>query len=1042
MKRHLFISILSMALGCHVFASAEANQTKALRLQVKDRSIDQTRVKPGVGFTPKKAKKIRAQLTSPEFQEKLKEIQSARGVQEALDPTPFQGWWQLITRGNLNGFAETHFGTATSDSDSYIFIDTETLQRFGITIVSTLAGTPVYPREFTNQDYGTTQEPLGLNFYYQASPTEIVQVFDLDGPAFDPTVGQSSWSLKLQADGQSLCAGFDSRPDFVGTLTDSGFYQKISAPPPIRPFDATDSAFPDVTNPVAMAQYIYNAFTLNFLDPQNIHFDDQDYKSFYEREAIFAQLLDEGFTFITPIRRIRVSQPGTHYLAAYSQLNAPNGTFISHDLVTDIFTDGFSFATTGSTVEIGGFEGPWARMNGIYVNGVATQEANAIPNPRPPFVDVNEEETKGTFLNVYNHFQLRFDSQNAKKFPRDELGYGTEICGKPYVKVHHSIKADTEYPAFIAGLQMMFYKMYQVSFHTMRFGGRFKLGSMFLFNTFEEMKTHVASGDFWGNPLNDNGFNGIQSRINQAIPSGFFNNPIYNRRGVTTYNDPFGLSQAPGSYNDYNIVMANYLDQKSIKNLYWAISGHPATLPDSPKAPDGAFLQFDPREVGYKPAIPVPGSTTAEFVGALGDVTVVKGKPQPQFPSVDPTGKYYSLLGDFFTPFGDDTSISNAYYVGLIDSRLTNGKKVGYLRWLDEGLIDPGFFLPTATFPPVAASLPPSQGGTNLKYGREAMSQVFSIYTRYFNELGCDALILDIRSNNGGQPENIVALAEFVGDDRALFSQRWSKKDNGNSDLIDLADTSQYTFFQEIQERNSASFAQLFVQQNAATYGADTIFRGSPGHPKKIIVLTDYGAASAGDAFPHLFLGEFLDGNLGSNTTGIIIGDIDGRLKGSSSNASPVPVSKFANQLYDQLGRPFAPIKYTADLPVGQVYNGLTGIPYNIQSELVAPVKAPSLKGTAGGNPLPNDWETNVWPALGLIKAPKGLFDPRFPKGKPNFKNRESWRDPWLEQAILAAIGAESDALSSSSCHKQKQKSKFPSCHKKKQKQKCPAIAK
>ncbi len=955
--------------------------------------------------TPEQIAKLKELFESQEIQKKLQNPTKNRSF--PFDPTPFQGWWQNISRGDILGFGEIRYGTATDDEGNYIFIDTQTYANFGFIQISTLAGTPFYPREFTNVDYGNTQtpQPFFLSLYYMASPTEIASIFELDGPIFDPTNGQTGWSVKLQPGLQSLCACFDSRPDFVGLGTFSNFFRKLvdpttmqpmPPPQPIRPFDDTNSAFPDVTNPVAMAQYIYNAWTYNHADQQNIHYNDQDTRSFYVREAFFAQLLDEGVTFTTPIRRLRVSKPGEHYLRAYSTLNAPNGTFTSTDLVTDIFTDGFSYATTGSTVEIGGFVGPWARLNGTYVNGVATIEENAIPDPSPTHVDVNEDQTRGTFRNVYNHFLLDFDSSDM---PHDEQGWALGICGNPYVRVTHRITADTEYPAFFAAIHALYYQMFQVSLHGGRLSGRFAPGSLFLFDTFQEMKDNVAAGTYWGNPLRDSGDNQISSRTGQAIPSGFFNNPVYAQRAITTYNDPFGLTQAPGSTYEYNIAMANYLDQSSIKNLYWAIAGTPDL---TPVAPNGAPLQFDPVTVGYKPAI--PGAQRAEFVGTLGDVTVVNGIPQPQFPAADPTGTYYTLFGGVLTqPFGTPSVLSNNYFVGIIDPALTNGKKVGYFRWQDEGLVDPFSYMPTSTFPPVAAQLPPSQGGTNLKYGREANSQVFSNYTRYFNQQGCDVIIMDIRTNIGGFLEEVFSVAEFCGADRAAYSQLWSKKDNGNSALINLADTTQYTFFQEVQAGNSASFARFYVSQNEATYGADTIFRGSPGHPKKIIILTDYAASSSGDAFPHLFLGENLDGDLGSFTTCTIIGDIDGRLKGLASQRCPTPVSEFSNQIYDELGRPFPPIKFTHEFAGGMLYNGITGIPYNIQTDLVAPSAAPSLQGTAGGNPLPNDWSTNTWPALGFIPPYPGLFDPRIPKGLPVANVPETARDPWLEQCIVLA---------------------------------------
>ncbi len=412
-------------------------------------------------------------------------------------------------------------------------------------------------------------------------------------------------------------------------------------------------------------------------------------------------------------------------------------------------------------------------------------------------------------------------------------------------------------------------------------------------------------------------------------------------------------------------------------NLYWAIAG-------TPTGP----TQFDPVTVGYKPLI--PGSEPAQFLGALGSMRVRHGKPEP----LNPDEEHYTI-------YGANEGLSrdaNSYYMGMIHPKLTKGRRVGYLRWLDEQGSDPRNYMPTATFPP---DVP-----VTVKYGREALSQVYANITRYFQtELDCDAVILDIRSNNGGFVFPAFTLAEFFGDDRSAFSALWSRKDNGNSSLIDLADSSSYLFFNNNEALISQSFARFFVQQNENNYGPGVVFRGSPERAKKVIILTDNAAASGGDLFPHLFLGENLDGDLGSYTTCKIIGDIDGRLKGGATQYMAVPVSASANFLTDMAGNPVSPIQFRADSAHGgALINGETKIFYNQQSKLVAPSFAPTMRGTAGGAPLANDWHNTVWPDIGLTSPPEGHFSRRIPLKKPEFSDRRTWRDSWLEQAILEAV--------------------------------------
>lgn len=884
----------------------------------------------------------------------------------------FQGWWKMETRGNQSAYG---FGEATDDIDTYVYIDISEFDPYENPIIQlhSLCGTPTMPRECTPLD---TPDGIFLNLFYVPDSTSLVNILDLNGPLFDPEFGQSWWSLKLQADKQTIVTTTESRPEWEGYGATSGLLRKIDSPPPVRPYDDTGTSFPRASDPVAMAKYIYNALKLNHNQPQNINFNDEDYRSYEERKSIFNKMLDKGISYETKIRKIRVSRPGLHDALEFG------GSYTTTDALTDIFTDGFSYATAGSTVEIKGFKGKWAKLNGTYVNGVSIIEDGAVPNPSNNHVDVSSSNKpkKGTFRNVFNHFMLDCDTSNCKDFPRDELGWAKDIEGDPVVKVCHRFSSDMEYPAFYAAVRAMFYALYQVSQHNAQVA-YFKPGSAFLIDTWEELKEAAATDNFWNSDLYP-GDNLLRTRTHQKAPSGFYNNPCLAERGVTTYNDPFGLNQMPGGKYDYNIVLANYI--VSPKNLYWAIAGTPTGV-----------TQFDPEgiEIGdfvYKPTI--PGTQPAEFVGMLGDIEVVNGKPQP----LNPDQTHYSLFGSIDTPT-DDLFNSNGYYIGLIDPSLTHGKRVGYLRWIDEIPLDPGFYMATSTFPP---GVP-----VTAKYGREAYCQVISKFTHYFQtEQDCDAVILDVRTNNGGYDLTEFNLAEFFGDDRAAHKTLWSKKDNGDSALINLSNPSDYQSFNNTIARDEESFAQFYVRQNEKNYGPGVVFKGSPNRPKKVIVLTDTAAASGGDIFPHFFMGENLDGNLGSFTTCKIIGDIDGRLKGASTFRSPLPVSEFNNDFYGSDGLPFSPIRYRADYAWGQWDDGLTGQFYNQQSDDVAPSHAPSLKGTAGRAPLPNDWENTVWQDIGLIKVKDGHFSHHIKKKKPVKDDRSTWRDSWLEQAILEAI--------------------------------------
>lgn len=886
--------------------------------------------------------------------EKLKRHREERKTakDEAAKPDPtFQGWWKSVTRGDLGGFG---FKALTDDIDVYIYIDSSQFSNQNpLVSIHTICGTNDHPRSCTPLDVG---EGIILNQFYVPSPSELVHVHDKHGPLFDPTLGQSFWSLKLQPDGRTICASSDSRPEYDGLGSTSVLFHKAEGPGDVNCSFGT-------SDPVEMACYIRNALLLNYNQAQNVHLKDADYLSLTESEALFQKMIKEGLTFETKIRKIRVSRPGLHDRQEF-------GNFSSADLLTDIFTEGFSYATAGSTVEIKGFEGLWSKLNGIYVNGVAIDEDGGIPNPSKHHVDASSsnDPKKGSFHNIYNHFLLRFDSSGL---PHDTLGWAKEVTGNPTITVKHHFTSDMEYPAFFAAVRAMFFLLYKVSQHNSHVAF-FKPGSMFLIDSWKKLKEAVASDEYWGSAKYP-GYNMIGTRTCQKVPSGFYNNPVLAERGVATYNDPFGLTQKPGSYFDYNIVLANYIANP--KNLYWAIEG----------TPTGPY-QFDPVSMGYKPCI--PGKNSAQFVSRLGDIAVAEGKPIPQNP--DPG--HYTL----YRATSDDQRDSNSYYYGLVHPSLTGGKRVGYLHWLDEEAQDPSLYLPTALFPPHVP--------VTAKYGREALTQVYSSITKYFQtELDCDSLIIDIRSYNGGYGFSYT-LAELFGDDRVACKFLWTKKGEEQSEPLDLSDKSQYAFFNDVAAIDTASNSFLYVRQNEANYGPGAVFKGTPQRPKKVIILTDNAACSAGDAFSHYFLGQNLDGDLGAHTTCRIIGDMDGRLKGAASYYNPLPVCLRSTFLLDSKGNPFSPIYFRADFACGAQINGTTAIPFNRQSVFISPSQAPTLSGEAGGKPLFNDWDQTVWRDIGLVKAPKGHFSPSIPLQDPRFDDRRTWRDCWLEQAILEAV--------------------------------------
>lgn len=925
-----------------------------------------------------------------------------REIKAQIVPDPdFQGWWQAINKPTpqYNGG-----GLRTQDAFQYIFLDTTSEP--DLVILSTLAGTLRFPRELTPLDGQT------FNTVFEAvTPTELIPpgVADIqsffNGPSFtlqDAVTGESRKMLI-----NNVGPYFNLWNDIANV---AALYEKIDEPPvPIRPYSSlADATFPDVNDPVNIARYYLDSWIFSQMEPQNVHYNDRDYRPYAVRKQIEDALFGpDGITIEVPIRRVRVSRPGEHIFIAA-------GPTPSFDIATDIFTDGYSYATAGSTVEVCGFKGNYSALNGKYVNGVAIIENGAVPNARREHLDVSVERSQkdtllpalskvekkccchkkkcrkccrkrtseeiahdGTWVNVFDHFLLRADTVDASRFPRDASGWA-QFRGCPTVKVNHRFRSDMSYSEFIAALYAMFYMMYQVSQHFF-IRAYAPLNSIFMFTEWEDVRLAVAD------PSRPFFFQPIRSRTEQVKPSINYNNPTFNLPQSFTYNDPFGLVQTD-PYLNYSIDLGNYVVNP--QTAYWAIEG---TLNDPPIFP----IQGDPTTIGFLPVIPAPGR--ARFVSALSPLSVVDGVGT----SVNPNPDFYTILnvavfpGSVLTP-DENAFFSTISYLGQIDPSLTNGKTVGYYRFGDVlqygglGYSISGFYSP-AIF-----------DGT-LYYNVGGEINIFATIMRYFvTTMEAQSIIIDLRGNLGGFFSSIWVLMFFVGALRKSHSSKYAAiRDTGYSDLIDLTDPSVKCFDDAIRRFNQ-EFETIPVDLMESIYGAEAIFRGTSDQDRrKIIVLVDEAAASGGDGVQWFLLGEKLDGDLGAFTSSILIGDNDGRLKGYGSRDGAPPVSPTNNFLVDANGNPVAPTRNRTDAPNNPPQNIATGLFFNEQNDLVAPSSAPSLQGTSGSEALPNDWDTNFWPDVGLVGFTNhsGL-----PLPNPVYEDRTTWRDTWLEQAILAAI--------------------------------------
>ena len=157
----------------------------------------------------------------------------------------------------------------------------------------------------------------------------------------------------------------------------------------------------------------------------------------------------------------------------------------------------------------------------------------------------------------------------------------------------------------------------------------------------------------------------------------------------------------------------------------------------------------------------------------------------------------------------------------------------------------------------------------------------------------------------------------------------------------------------------------------------------------EVIVLTSSISASDGDVFPHGFLGTDPEGtvqDLGNNVTARIMGDIDGRIYSALTGNDAPPITPLKPKYVDSTGAPRTPFYMVID--AGMLFLDRNGFIVN-----PTPATRP--------NPLLAGWyDQTEWQDIGLtpnlVSYPLGNLKPL-----PKFNKRQTWRDVWLENAIV-----------------------------------------
>jgi hypothetical protein len=440
-------------------------------------------------------------------------------------------------------------------------------------------------------------------------------------------------------------------------------------------------------------------------------------------------------------------------------------------------------------------------------------------------------------------------------------------------------------------------------------------------------------------------------------------------------NDPTGISlygPEPIPTAFYEIDIFNYLDPARTFNMYWGLTG-----PAIPGAPVTSSRLVDLTQDFYGPGQPYYKNPGSKFVFKVdnyyNNYNFNNNPPDPTFWSLYNASNYHDY---------------NNLIFGIVDAAKTCGETVAYISLLDETGIDPAYL--ASEFEDFTSDSTP--------YPLGPIGDCFALMMETLNQYNPTSFIINWRGNDGGLESYIVTLASFFGDNRSGKKFRESFADNGNRPGIS---------FQDIQ--NQAQFLNLQSSIDAkAVIDTDLFVSKYPNsivrtEGTKVFFLTDTNAASSGDICPHYFRNNDAvnPGDIGFGVTSYIVGDIDGRVFGSSSLYMNL-FTNVSHNLY-QNGEPVSAFRLRLDDIVAFQRTGVNDYVFTNQNPVIQPDLLFNMDientfwldvGSTGTYPLnPVDGGTDPL----VLPLSTGVT-------QPVYANQTTWRDRSLEACLMLAI--------------------------------------
>jgi hypothetical protein len=846
-----------------------------------------------------------------------------------LETNPFHGTWKSITKSYLM-------------SSSFATVDATRVPMS----MFVHSGTVVSPSENT---YSFSFYPIAGGTFSAVNDTNIhdnhlfpnVVTFQPGAQLFVFYVGRDT-SLLTWGPGFGVWEKTALSPQFVpsstGTLT---------------------SLVPD--DPVAIFKNYVETVIYEAYDSLSLQAADEKWIGYPAAIDLMNAIITTGTGDITtPITEARVTSAG------------------NNEGITEFRTDTYHHVAIPARVTIAGYVGLCTALNGDFL--IAIGATNNAPLNDGTYMDYGPNASART---VHHKVGVFLNSTGTPVLP------GTNIANCPgstptLTVTYGPITSSTNYIRTMGAIQYWFYEAIKVGLHTRAwyfFDDSTTVPRSGIAHVREEWADVIADVAAGGDFTSSSTFKKqAESRDNTATsafyPNGvtdiaagryFFSHTVDKRywQGRTDLTGQFGirpdlessivifqLDNTERSTHWVYIARKNYMDSNTVAYPAWKMIGTTRTHPDNLVA-----------QVVY------PGGGGDEFSTVM--------VPHGTLPPADysylwaaslPNGGYsysYEAEYNWINELNQDET-----FVGRIDTSLTGGLNIGYVRFKNTQFYDQFSYSFAAEFCPTAHCDPLS-----FRNNIEALASIYATFMQYLLiDLNCDHIIIDARANAGGNALIQTVFRQFFGaDDQTVFTQfRQARKDNGNGVGVS---TDQLLFGNAAtQEEASARFVSPALSE--ANYPGSVLTNG------EVVFLTDTTAGSGGDIFPNNFLGAAYDGQLGNNTQVYIIGSIDGRITGSACGPYDMPISNDSPRLKDPFGAPVSSFSTSIDCgPEFVRADGTSMANRHLGLEIDA---ATGLTGLAGGNPLPQDWDELVYKDLGYTTNTRSVLSgwtkPQTPK--------------------------------------------------------------